>query len=91
MGWVFIIIGISGVISSSLSCAGKKTRTGLGTASDFVLKDLEGKDVKLSDFKGKVMILDFWATWCPPCRKEIPHFKELYDKYKSQGLEIIGV
>ncbi len=89
--WFFLAICFLGVVFSSLNCAGEKSGKGLGAAPDFVLKDLEGKDVKLSDFKGKVMILDFWATWCPPCRKEIPHFKELYDKYKAQGLEIIGV
>ena len=90
-GWVFLTICILGVTFSSLSCAREKDLTGLKTAPDWTLKDLEARDVKLSDFKGRVVILDFWATWCPPCRKEIPHFKELYDKYKSQGLEIVGV
>ena len=60
-------------------------------APDFRLLDIYGSERKLSDFEGKVVILDFWATWCPPCKAEIPHFIELYDKYKDKGLEIIGV
>jgi thiol-disulfide isomerase/thioredoxin len=61
------------------------------TAHDWELKDLAGKTVKLSDFKGKVVILDFWATWCPPCRAEIPHFVELQKQYGDQGLVVIGM
>ncbi|MCP4614752.1 MAG: TlpA family protein disulfide reductase [Planctomycetes bacterium] len=61
------------------------------TAPSFTLLDLDGNKVSLSDYKDKVVILDFWATWCPPCIKEIPHFIELYNEYKNQGLIIIGI
>ena len=60
-------------------------------APDWQLKDLDGQTVKLSDFKGKVVILNFWATWCGPCRAEVPIFKELQEKYAAQGLTVVGV
>lgn len=55
------------------------------------LKDLDGKVVKSSDFNGKVVILDFWATWCPPCKAEIPGFIELQKKYADRGLVVVGI
>jgi thiol-disulfide isomerase/thioredoxin len=55
------------------------------------LKDLEGRQVKSSDFAGKVLILDFWATWCAPCRTEIPGFIELQKEYGDRGLVVVGV
>ncbi|GAB1443109.1 hypothetical protein MASR2M39_19480 [Ignavibacteriales bacterium] len=59
-------------------------------APDFSLKSTDGKIVKLSDFKGKIVIIDFWATWCPPCRKGIPDLVELQKTYKDD-LVIIGI
>ena len=60
-------------------------------APDFMLKDAEGRPVKLSDFRGKVVLLDFWATWCGPCKIEIPWFMELERKNKDKGFAVLGV
>lgn len=58
---------------------------------DFTLSDLDGIERTLSEQKGKVLLVDFWATWCPPCRDEIPHLKELHASYKDKGLVVWGV
>ena len=63
-----------------------------GTAKfDFVLKDEHNVPVKMADYKGKVVIVNFWATWCGPCKVEIPDFVKLYAEYKDKGLVIVGV
>ena len=61
------------------------------TSGDFTLMDLDGNAISLSDFNGKVLILNFWATWCPPCREEIPDFVEVYNEYESKDVQFIGV
>jgi thiol-disulfide isomerase/thioredoxin len=70
-------------------CA-KKERESV-SAPDFTLKTLDGQEITLSKLKGKVILLDFWATWCGPCRESIPHLVHLYKTYQKNGLEVIGM
>ncbi|MCG8502360.1 MAG: TlpA family protein disulfide reductase [Firmicutes bacterium] len=58
---------------------------------DFEAVDFEGNTVKLSDYKGKIIFLSFWATWCPPCREEMPWMQEIYDEHKDQDVVILAV
>lgn len=60
-------------------------------APDFTLKDEEGKTHKLSDYRGKVVVLNFWATWCPPCIKEMPSMERAHKKWVKEGIEILAV
>ena len=71
-------------------CTNKSERTA-DAAADFKLQDLSGKTVKLSELKGKPVLIDFWATWCPPCRDSIPGIEKLYKSYSGKGLVVLGI
>lgn len=78
---IFVVVGLFTIGTSTVEAQ---------EAPDFTLVDVKGENVSLSDFKGKVIILNFWATWCGPCKMEIPSFIELQDKYRDD-LVILGV
>jgi peroxiredoxin len=90
-----IALGVSVAVFSSCSRS-KQTEVSqsssqLKAAPDFTLKDANGSSVKLSDYRGKVVLLNFWATWCVPCKIEIPWFMEFEQQYKNKGFAVLGV
>src|SRR4029077_150452 len=56
----------------------------------FSVKDLQGREISSTDFRGKVVLIDFWATWCQPCKKEMPGYQKLLDRYGSRGFAVVG-
>jgi thiol-disulfide isomerase/thioredoxin len=95
--FLFLVAGlISIALSSVLSCSEtKQPDTGRNishsAAPDFTLKDLAGEDFKLSATRGKPVLLIFLTTWCPTCRSEIPHYKDIYGTYGQRGLELVSI
>jgi peroxiredoxin len=90
---VFLLVAVSGCGSNDAGeNAGYDGSTAAGDyENDFELKDLDGKSISISDFRDKTVVLNFWATWCPPCKKEIPDFIEVYSEYRDRGVVFIGI
>jgi peroxiredoxin len=81
----------TGCSSETVKAASVKPDNERKEAPEFTLKDADGKVVHLSDYRGKVVLLDFWATWCGPCKIEIPWFMDMQRKNKDRGFEVLGV
>lgn len=86
------VIILSIFILMCVTCdSGESSKTSISGTQEFTLLSLDGESITLSHLKGNVVLIDFWATWCPPCRNSIPHFISLYEKYKDRGLIILGI
>jgi peroxiredoxin len=79
------------LLPSAPTQSGLRPPSGRSLAPDFSLKDITGKDVKLAELKGKVVLVNFWATWCEGCQVEIPWFVEFQKEYASRGLMVVGI
>jgi cytochrome c biogenesis protein CcmG/thiol:disulfide interchange protein DsbE len=92
VGLAFVTVWVSRPGEASGSAPAGACDPGAKPANlNFTVKDVDGKSVSLSSFKGKVVLLDFWATWCAPCQVEIPWFVEFQNKYKDRGFAVVGI
>jgi thiol-disulfide isomerase/thioredoxin len=90
-GWFLILSLCMGLVFLFPHCGKERKEYTSPLAPDFTLRSLSGQEVTLSKMKGEVVLLDFWATWCSPCRESIPHLIQLYKTYQKKGLVLIGV
>ncbi|RZU02800.1 TlpA family protein disulfide reductase [Rivibacter subsaxonicus] len=82
------LLGLAASLGASV-CAAAAPMSGV--APDFTLRTTEGPNLRLQEQRGRVVLINFWATWCAPCRQEMPHLNRLYEKYRGSGFVLLGV
>src|SRR5437667_11041906 len=98
LGFVFLSLAAAGLVGCKHHSASppqaKKDVIAAGYIGsqlpDFSMKDLQGRDISSTDLRGRVVLIDFWATWCPPRKKEMPGYQQLLDRYASRGFVVVG-
>jgi len=81
----FMVLGLMVLLGANVATAGQDD------VVDFTIKDIQGKSHKLSDYRGKWVVVNYWATWCPPCLEEIPDLSDFHDKYKDNKAVVLGI
>lgn len=94
--WVVIVVAVAAMLFAApyLTRRGPQTKVAAGKgqpAPEFALESLEGKTIRLSDFRGKAVLVNFWATWCQPCKIEMPWFEEMQKQYGPKGFQVVGI
>ena len=84
MKWIICLLALLATVTNSHGQSAQK-------APELAVRDLKGRVIRLSDYKGKVVLLNFWATWCPPCRAEMPDLVKMQREYGKRGLQVIGI
>jgi len=89
---IMLIVLTSGLIISGCSGGAEPQEARVGNqAPDFQLNNLDGQSISLSDLRGKPVFINFWATWCPPCRSEMPYIQEIYEEWSGKGLVVLAI